>query len=243
MQLNQFFNGLPIQILGTHHTPFFYASEVGAVLGIVNVQSSTENFNDIELVTPAMRQQHNLITYRRYLGGERRLHPKARLLTELGVYRLINNSQSPRAKEIQALFRNAIVNMRQNAIEQLNIRHAHTIAVLAEQNVRLAAQNAELAAQLANQLAATANYVYFIRAVTQSTPWYVKIGRSRNPIARMAQLQTGCPLTLEIAATVECDAVNVERELHRLYNDKRIAGEWFTFSPDELDEAICTHCL
>lgn len=84
------------------------------------------------------------------------------------------------------------------------------------------------------------NYVYFIKSVDPQLPeLHVKIGRSTNPYARLNQLKTGCPYRLELVATITCDAVRVEAELHKKHKKRRIpGGEWFRFSQDELNQAV-----
>ncbi|MFF4746815.1 GIY-YIG nuclease family protein [Streptomyces sp. NPDC001268] len=52
----------------------------------------------------------------------------------------------------------------------------------------------------------------------------VKIGLAKIPEARMAQLQTGQPMTLSLLWVCEGD---YERKLHRWFADHRARGEWF----------------
>lgn len=52
----------------------------------------------------------------------------------------------------------------------------------------------------------------------------VKIGRAKNPEARLLHLQTGQPATLSLAWV--CDG-NFERALHNKFADYRVRGEWF----------------
>jgi hypothetical protein len=52
----------------------------------------------------------------------------------------------------------------------------------------------------------------------------VKIGRAYDVDKRIATLQTGCPLDLEVYKTFNVD---IEFELHAMFSDKRRRGEWF----------------
>jgi|TARA_R110000824_G_scaffold188467_1_gene369788 hypothetical protein len=56
----------------------------------------------------------------------------------------------------------------------------------------------------------------------------VKVGKSGNPISRLASLQSGNPDRLQIIALAGRD---IEFELHRYLWRKRIHGEWFDIDP------------
>jgi hypothetical protein len=72
-------------------------------------------------------------------------------------------------------------------------------------------------------------YVYFIRSAGK--PTRVKIGKSRDPKARLKELQTGSPYPLDILGTIKCrdqsHADRLEKELHRYFATYRKNGEWF----------------
>lgn len=55
----------------------------------------------------------------------------------------------------------------------------------------------------------------------------IKIGWSRNPVARLRQLQTGNATPLKF---IGCVAANrqIEPALHRLFSTASVSGEWFT---------------
>lgn len=63
---------------------------------------------------------------------------------------------------------------------------------------------------------------------------YVKIGRSVNPKARERTLQSEKP-TIRMLHYFE---KNHERELHELYREKRIRGEWFDLKENEITKII-----
>jgi len=78
--------------------------------------------------------------------------------------------------------------------------------------------------------------IYFIIEIPYADR--VKIGMSHNVNKRLKQLQTGCPTQLTIfdqILTIDCRAA--ERELHLLYADRRINGEWFSMNENELHTA------
>ena len=62
----------------------------------------------------------------------------------------------------------------------------------------------------------------------------IKIGKAVNPKFRERTLQSEKP-TISLFAI--CDNL-VERELHKKYNDKRVRGEWFKLSEDEVSKIV-----
>jgi hypothetical protein len=79
------------------------------------------------------------------------------------------------------------------------------------------------------------NFVYFIQAGCGGP---IKIGTSRNPSRRFAQLQTASPTQL-IPLGLMMGGVKLERALHAAVDDvlpaARLNGEWFTPLPGLLD--------
>lgn len=57
----------------------------------------------------------------------------------------------------------------------------------------------------------------------------VKIGHSKEPLIRLAGLQTASPHKLELLAVVP-GTEKVEAELHRKFATFRLSGEWFQLS-------------
>lgn len=68
---------------------------------------------------------------------------------------------------------------------------------------------------------------------------YIKIGYSLNPVGRMKQIQTGNPHELTMVAYFPGDQT-LEKHLHEQYSDKRIIGEWFDLTFDDV-ENICSY--
>lgn len=69
-------------------------------------------------------------------------------------------------------------------------------------------------------------YVYFVGGATGD----VKIGYSRNPWARIKELQTANPEKLSVVATIRTTEVS-ERRVPELFERERVNGEWFKRSP------------
>lgn len=85
-------------------------------------------------------------------------------------------------------------------------------------------------------------YVYLIKADAKRAAF--KIGKANDPMARLKELQTGCPVDLELIGFVRCKsqmhAMHVERDFHHRFRFLRTRekGEWFFLSrADEQD--IC----
>lgn len=76
-------------------------------------------------------------------------------------------------------------------------------------------------------------YIYVISA-NEAGP--VKIGFSKNPEARLRQLQTGhaSPLKLFHKELIEgYDVRHVEKTIHKQIRYKRISGEWFSLPVED----------
>lgn len=62
-----------------------------------------------------------------------------------------------------------------------------------------------------------------------------KIGSSKRPHKRIAQLRTASPF-IEPVHHIQCFAWReVERFLHRVFASKRVVGEWFALNDADLD--------
>ena len=75
--------------------------------------------------------------------------------------------------------------------------------------------------------------VYFIAARELGM---VKIGFSRDPVARLKQMQTGNSALLTIETVINGN-MREERAIHRLFLRHRIRGEWFALV-SEIDDFI-----
>jgi len=77
-----------------------------------------------------------------------------------------------------------------------------------------------------------------------------KVGRSKDPRARLKQLQTGCPHTIRLVLTAKNQG-HLEKQVHQQmqqYRTRMYTGEWFHESgwgdlPDWLYEQIPEHVL
>ena len=77
-------------------------------------------------------------------------------------------------------------------------------------------------------------YVYLIKSESNSN---YKIGISKNPKKRLAQLQTGNDSEIRLICSFKSEHFNlIEKALHSHYQYKRNSGEWFELTlEDEVD--------
>lgn len=80
------------------------------------------------------------------------------------------------------------------------------------------------------------NKAGFVYVFGSSDTGYYKIGTSTRPIDRMRNYEhSKLPFPVEMIHTIPVDnKLRAEAELHRAYGGKRVNGEWFTLSKDEL---------
>jgi len=93
--------------------------------------------------------------------------------------------------------------------------------------------------------------VYIFTASEEVGPIYVKVGVSRSPEARLASIQTGCPIRIVAGKAIKCTArviaVAMEASMHEELAAYRCSGEWFRFDAgseahsDALEQAIQRH--
>jgi hypothetical protein len=60
----------------------------------------------------------------------------------------------------------------------------------------------------------------------------IKIGRARNPVARVASFSTGNPFPLQLLGAIPETAFCTETHIHRRFDQCRLSGEWFVLLPD-----------
>jgi hypothetical protein len=83
-------------------------------------------------------------------------------------------------------------------------------------------------------------YVYFFREVNRP---YVKIGMARNDINdRFQSFKCYAPLGAYIVGYIETkDCCKLEKQLHEKFKDKRLKGEFFNLTDDEVYAEINLH--
>lgn len=64
-----------------------------------------------------------------------------------------------------------------------------------------------------------------------------KIGVATNIHSRVSQLAIGNPVEMEVLIFAKvADAMSTESELHSMYSDVRVSGEWFNLKPEDVDD-------
>lgn len=77
-----------------------------------------------------------------------------------------------------------------------------------------------------------AGYVYLIRAFTD----HYKIGKSRNPKARMSTFGIQLPVKSEVIHLIKCEDMSAaEKALHLRYANQRAEGEWFKLEDADVE--------
>ena len=80
-------------------------------------------------------------------------------------------------------------------------------------------------------------YIYLLQAITPTT--YYKIGLSKDPVARIEILGIQLPFPIKPRHQFPTNNMHIaERQLHKRYADKRVNGEWFQLTDQDV-QAIC----
>lgn len=75
-------------------------------------------------------------------------------------------------------------------------------------------------------------YVYLIQSPTGA----YKIGKSNNPDDRVHTFEVKLPFEIEYICKIRTDDMHrLESDLHWKFSEKRINGEWFNLSPDDVE--------
>lgn len=82
-----------------------------------------------------------------------------------------------------------------------------------------------------------AHFVYFI-----TDGEFIKIGISKSIQERLLNLQTSNAKPLFLLRSIECDsskyASNLERALHKHFQESRLCGEWFRLNWQEIEPTL-----
>lgn len=73
---------------------------------------------------------------------------------------------------------------------------------------------------------------------------FYKVGLSRDPTLRMADLQSCCPFPISIVAHrgIEGKPIHYERLIHAMIREHRVHGEWFQAPLEMIQEAVEITC-
>lgn len=88
------------------------------------------------------------------------------------------------------------------------------------------------AAKKKSSVSDTWGYVYLLQSPTSA----YKIGRTNNPKSRRRTFGVKLPFEVEYIVVIETDNMfELERTLHARFDDKRVNGEWFDLSADDVE--------
>lgn len=80
-----------------------------------------------------------------------------------------------------------------------------------------------------------AGFVYIFKCETG----HCKIGRSKDPETRLEAISTALPFPVSIFHRISSDdAYWLEQKLHRKFESKRVRGEWFLLSEEDLAQLL-----
>ena len=212
---------------------YFKASDVGNVLGIVNIRTSIMNFDEDEKVVRT--------TYSSNSGN-----PDTIFLSSQGVYRLLYNSKKEVAKKFRKWAGDILDDIIFNQSKELQ-KQLENQKTLTDQTVNklqlLELENQEKQNKI-NLLTRKTNKfelgesVYIFHSTFENKDLY-KIGRTKNANVRDSIHKTAS--YKGILLQVKCvDCVLFERIVHFLLNKYRCANrrEWFSCSYDVVKNSI-----
>ena len=76
-------------------------------------------------------------------------------------------------------------------------------------------------------------FVYLVSSLTGN----YKIGRTRDIKNRIRMFTVKLPFEIELAHAIKCmDCRQAEKALHQRYGHRRVKGEWFALTPEEVEE-------
>ncbi len=98
----------------------------------------------------------------------------------------------------------------------------------------IAAQNYKTRKQLREEKQANTLRPGFIYLVKSSTGHY-KIGRAKNPDDRRRTFEVKLPFEVELIHTISSQNYSqAERSLHKRFAGKRVNGEWFALTDEDV---------
>ena len=94
----------------------------------------------------------------------------------------------------------------------------------------------QISSQVSNKPTQTRSNKFGFVYLVQSTTGAYKIGRTIDPANRLKTFSVKLPFEVEFVATIQTpDMYQLEADLHRKYDSKRVNGEWFALSPADVE--------
>lgn len=185
----------PINIQGTHEEPLFQANQIGKILGLKNINANLQYFDENQKVIKDFYT----------LGGIQ----KVTFLTEDGLYRLINRSNKPIAKNFQ--------NWVSKVIKEIRLTGRYELQQQIEIDRKLIQlQEKQKTHKKMVELFHQKNVVYVCKMKDmEDNKIIIKVGSSQDIKKRMTQLAieyNAIPLLLDIFEAVSY--VRLEKNIH-----------------------------
>lgn len=219
-----------INIQGTHDEPLFQANQIGKLLQIKNIHQNLAKFTDNEKVISE--------TYT--LGGTQ----KATFLTELGLYRLINRSNSSISYDFQKWACQIVKEIRLNGIYKLQESNDIDKKLIEYQ---YALKNHKIFLQAYDNQ----NVVYIYKLNNIDNKIIIKIGSTQSIKDRSKNISTVFNFNqILLLQVIQSDNyIKFERFLHnhefiKKYNypiemkNKKLSTETYLVNQEELDEIL-----
>jgi len=209
---------------------YFKASDVGKVLGIVNIHSTIQNY-----------EEDDERVIRKAYDTEKRIQDTI-FLSSQGVYRLLYNSKKEVAKKFRKWAGNILDDIIFNESIELKRQLHHNEKMLLEKEQLLIEQETQLQEkdetikQLENKpetygFERVPGYIYFVEDTTK--PGHIKLGYATTPNNRVSSLNvSSSTYSLKNLVTFETfDKEFAEKIVHYSLNPFRIKNrkEWFYF--------------
>lgn len=158
------------------------------------------------------------------------------LVEMLAHYIMLANSPSLTGDRPFAAWSSNHIDLTINDIEELLnqmeffIEHENRSALAALQ--RLLREEEVRRATPINVRSTTEGYVYLLQSPSKA----YKIGRTRTPENRLKTFGVQLPFEVEyICLIATSDMYRLERQLHQRFATKRINGEWFALTPEDIE--------
>jgi prophage antirepressor-like protein len=186
----------------------FKASDIAKALGIVNIHSTIQNYDEDErVIRKAYDPQGNL--------------QNTVFLTSHGVYRVLNNSKKPEAKKFRKWAGNILDDIIFNDSKDLKRQLDEKEKIINDQDQKLK--------KLTRVINHKVNEIVYVFECKYKDEIIYKIGRTKNGNRRESELITG-NINGEIIFTLNCLNNNlIEKLVHQLLDNYRISidREWF----------------
>jgi prophage antirepressor-like protein len=222
---------IKINIQGTHENPLFQANHIGLLLDLTNINQSIMNFSE----------KYKVIQYAQTNGGMQ----KTAFLTEIGLYKLLSNSNKKITEHYQNWAIETIKELRTNGIYKINENNNEIEKNLIKYKGDVDKHNA-LVKTLDNK-----NVVYICRFKLIGNKILIKIGSTQNIKERLNNIKYSFenidPIIIDLIEVY--NHVKFESFLHKnefiknfsydlVKKDNKVSTETYLVTNDELNEIL-----